>query len=180
MCIRDSKSVAGNVSCVGCPVGQTSFPAAVSVADCLCVEGYYVNNDVCVKCPLNEYKSFIGNRSECLQCPSNTVTINEGSTEFTHCVCNVGHSGSPGGPCTACSHNYYQNNIGSATCLSCGDSNLVTLDSASTEAADCVCKNGFFMHMDLSSLEIEWSYNCLLYTSPSPRDRTRSRMPSSA
>ena len=25
-----------------------------------------------------------------------------------------------------------------------------------------------------------WSDNCLLYTSPSPRDRTRSRMPSSA
>ena len=26
----------------------------------------------------------------------------------------------------------------------------------------------------------EMLYNCLLYTSPSPRDRTRSRMPSSA
>ena len=25
-----------------------------------------------------------------------------------------------------------------------------------------------------------YSYDCLLYTSPSPRDRTRSRMPSSA
>ena len=25
-----------------------------------------------------------------------------------------------------------------------------------------------------------WANNCLLYTSPSPRDRTRSRMPSSA
>ena len=25
-----------------------------------------------------------------------------------------------------------------------------------------------------------WLYSCLLYTSPSPRDRTRSRMPSSA
>ena len=25
-----------------------------------------------------------------------------------------------------------------------------------------------------------WGYDCLLYTSPSPRDRTRSRMPSSA
>ena len=25
-----------------------------------------------------------------------------------------------------------------------------------------------------------WCYVCLLYTSPSPRDRTRSRMPSSA
>ena len=28
--------------------------------------------------------------------------------------------------------------------------------------------------------EIQMSYLCLLYTSPSPRDRTRSRMPSSA
>ena len=26
----------------------------------------------------------------------------------------------------------------------------------------------------------EWQWHCLLYTSPSPRDRTRSRMPSSA
>src|SRR5665811_1630061 len=26
----------------------------------------------------------------------------------------------------------------------------------------------------------QWTYACLLYTSPSPRDRTRSRMPSSA
>ena len=26
----------------------------------------------------------------------------------------------------------------------------------------------------------ELNFNCLLYTSPSPRDRTRSRMPSSA
>ena len=27
---------------------------------------------------------------------------------------------------------------------------------------------------------IHWRITCLLYTSPSPRDRTRSRMPSSA
>jgi len=27
---------------------------------------------------------------------------------------------------------------------------------------------------------LEAGYDCLLYTSPSPRDRTRSRMPSSA
>ena len=33
---------------------------------------------------------------------------------------------------------------------------------------------------DLSMEEIEESGFCLLYTSPSPRDRTRSRMPSSA
>ena len=28
--------------------------------------------------------------------------------------------------------------------------------------------------------ELKAEYSCLLYTSPSPRDRTRSRMPSSA
>ena len=31
-----------------------------------------------------------------------------------------------------------------------------------------------------ADLEVAQIYNCLLYTSPSPRDRTRSRMPSSA
>ena len=31
-----------------------------------------------------------------------------------------------------------------------------------------------------SSADLTQIYNCLLYTSPSPRDRTRSRMPSSA
>ena len=40
--------------------------------------------------------------------------------------------------------------------------------------------------LDLSELnkpcqeKIDQANNCLLYTSPSPRDRTRSRMPSSA
>ena len=32
----------------------------------------------------------------------------------------------------------------------------------------------------MRELEDRDEYNCLLYTSPSPRDRTRSRMPSSA
>ena len=34
--------------------------------------------------------------------------------------------------------------------------------------------------IDGDSLTIEHLWTCLLYTSPSPRDRTRSRMPSSA
>ena len=32
----------------------------------------------------------------------------------------------------------------------------------------------------LAAINPDWRYACLLYTSPSPRDRTRSRMPSSA
>ena len=40
----------------------------------------------------------------------------------------------------------------------------------------------FFWHpaCQLLSLGFGLAYLCLLYTSPSPRDRTRSRMPSSA
>ena len=34
--------------------------------------------------------------------------------------------------------------------------------------------------INISPLELSYSIICLLYTSPSPRDRTRSRMPSSA
>ena len=33
---------------------------------------------------------------------------------------------------------------------------------------------------DEQRVSVEWAQICLLYTSPSPRDRTRSRMPSSA
>ena len=37
-----------------------------------------------------------------------------------------------------------------------------------------------FIGADTLTLAVSYSGNCLLYTSPSPRDRTRSRMPSSA
>ena len=36
------------------------------------------------------------------------------------------------------------------------------------------------MMRDWLQKNIDLGYSCLLYTSPSPRDRTRSRMPSSA
>ena len=53
-----------------------------------------------------------------------------------------------------------------------GDSHPSTLDTMNSLAA-AYRRQG--MHSDAEVL-----YNCLLYTSPSPRDRTRSRMPSSA
>ena len=34
--------------------------------------------------------------------------------------------------------------------------------------------------LDITLAGLFWAWGCLLYTSPSPRDRTRSRMPSSA
>ena len=42
-------------------------------------------------------------------------------------------------------------------------------------------ENGELIYVILNSLGLFWMLiTCLLYTSPSPRDRTRSRMPSSA
>ena len=39
---------------------------------------------------------------------------------------------------------------------------------------------GWLKHIRKEEENFLWVSNCLLYTSPSPRDRTRSRMPSSA
>ena len=53
------------------------------------------------------------------------------------------------------------------------------------QRAEVVIENTFSATDDLGArnfddIEGTWYYTCLLYTSPSPRDRTRSRMPSSA
>ena len=40
--------------------------------------------------------------------------------------------------------------------------------------------NKEYFHVDLTANQSALGDDCLLYTSPSPRDRTRSRMPSSA
>ena len=60
-----------------------------------------------------------------------------------------------------------------ARCMDCGTPYCHTGMTLSNMASGCPINN----------LIPEWNdlvYHCLLYTSPSPRDRTRSRMPSSA
>ena len=79
---------------------------------------------------------------------------------------------------------------------------LILCDTGFARSTGCVdgnCENGVgtWNYTDLTSYSGEWSggnkhgkgtetwpngyiYNCLLYTSPSPRDRSVSRMPSSA
>ena len=45
---------------------------------------------------------------------------------------------------------------------------------------DAIWNGREFTLIDTGGLELDSPDDCLLYTSPSPRDRTRSRMPSSA
>ena len=62
---------------------------------------------------------------------------------------------------------------------------FVIVDSFSTDSTEALCKE---LNAELQKIgsrldfyQNKWvSYACLLYTSPSPRDRQKSRMPSSA
>ena len=54
-----------------------------------------------------------------------------------------------------------------------------TAPGANTELHDAVFAVGDTIESTYEQLMRQW-FGCLLYTSPSPRDRTRSRMPSSA
>ena len=54
------------------------------------------------------------------------------------------------------------------------------LESAPTPEPASQDASGFFERLIAKTLDEERRRTCLLYTSPSPRDRTRSRMPSSA
>ena len=55
----------------------------------------------------------------------------------------------------------------------------ITIDEALMEAAN-VIEGEKVQIMDINNGERFETYTCLLYTSPSPRDTERSRMPSSA
>ena len=68
-----------------------------------------------------------------------------------------------------------------------GDIFLKAVDSKNSTSNDYKVKVGenapanFTFHFKAENFKlIDGDYDCLLYTSPSPRDRTRSRMPSSA
>ena len=65
--------------------------------------------------------------------------------------------------------------------LSEGASKLeLILDDKSVVKGKSSDREGKHWQFIVDQLSADNSYNCLLYTSPSPRDRTRSRMPSSA
>ena len=62
------------------------------------------------------------------------------------------------------------------TLLQGRDMSLVSRDEASAMAKEM----GALKYLECSAMNKQGLKDCLLYTSPSPRDRTRSRMPSSA
>ena len=80
----------------------------------------------------------------------------------------------PNNPCLFC-------NVPSSEYIFKNNLAFSTFDSypVSKHHALIIPKRHVENYFDMSEEEVV-SCNCLLYTSPSPRDRTRSRMPSSA
>ena len=76
-------------------------------------------------------------------------------------------SSSQGSTISITDHNYY-------------DGDLVTYTKTSGNVLTNLSDGESYYIKRLTANEIALAYTCLLYTSPSPRDRTRSRMPSSA
>ena len=63
-----------------------------------------------------------------------------------------------------------------------GEDHKVVLDLGLHLSSDHLCKKieSIVSELDTKKIESNYSSICLLYTSPSPRDATLSRMPSSA
>ena len=69
----------------------------------------------------------------------------------------------------------------SLTVINAAGSNTITKSNYVSIASEYAEMTGpYFQNFEVEGFPTYENYPCLLYTSPSPRDRTRSRMPSSA
>ena len=117
---------------------MTSALRAVTLEDCVCVPGYYWTGAICEACNPGSYK--IGNNrvmscslcvagtystiasavdsTVCQNCPAQSVSV-AGSDELTDCQCNLGSTGSNGGPCEYCEPGTFKDILGSEACTDC-------------------------------------------------------------
>ena len=164
----------------GCPI----YPDSRNTRVC--------DGDACYLCP----DDYIDNRcvdwqcSSATQCPSgyrcdsssrcvpgtSTPPIGTGTSCSSATDCRTGETCGSDSRC-------HTGDCGSWGCPSnqvCRLSNGVLSCSAGTPLTDGGAGPGCYKDADCSSTAGAKCLSCLLYTSPSPRDRTRSRMPSSA
>ena len=98
------KSFNGSSACLACATGKVS-PAIGATSE-----------QTCNVCPVNTYAA--DNSSLCITCPANSIS-HAGSSRVLDCVCNRGHYGSDGAPCSSCIAGSYKDVNGSAPCTSC-------------------------------------------------------------
>lgn len=138
----------GASRCLACPANSISNLGSDDIARCVCHAGYTgPNGGPCDPCGLGQYKSVNGSGG-CMLCGVATYQNATGSstcrscTPFsssltgqqspTGCLCIAGHTGSDGGPCSACAAGEYKAQNGSDSCLLCRGGTYSNESAAST------------------------------------------------
>ena len=142
-----------------CPDHSSSAPGSANASDCICLPGYYDQDNSCLGCSANFYCPGYPSTEERLPCPVHSTSV-EMSDSLEDCVCEPGYTGNSGVGCAACAPGTFKSTIGSAACAPC-PTNTYSANSArssvcdscpantvsapgSDSETDCVSAPGFF------------------------------------
>uniref|UniRef100_A0A3B0N5S5 Cysteine repeat modular protein 2 homologue, putative n=1 Tax=Theileria annulata TaxID=5874 RepID=A0A3B0N5S5_THEAN len=130
-----------------------------------CKDGYFfTENDIndpnnesngCKMCQIGEFnslaiiKSFILNWKKCTKCPGREITISEGSTSSTQCLCAPGYEYVSDGinNCEPCEAGKWKSSAGLQKCIGNGcynNSFSNKIGSISEEDRECACYEGYY------------------------------------
>ena len=192
--------VLGSRKCARCVSGKISTSGGICTN---CTAGSYADSGktVCVLCERGKWSSVVGANdvSTCQNCSSGRYSSATGVSEESGCNrCGAGRFSSEEGAttaCTSCPGGFYQDETSAKSCklksngtIVLGGAAFVDVPKGSYIGCDGTCFSSCLAGTYGSDPPTDrcfdcpagWSSSCLLYTSPSPRDRQKSRMPSSA
>ena len=130
--------------------GPNADEIAGSTSSCACNSGHYRNTTAvsytCTKCPISSYKLHPGDHA-CFPCPTSRVTLSEGETDLSKCICLPGFGTiSPSDLCVPCPADYFQPYAEYTPCVPCPSYSGTPPAQGEAEAegytlkADCICQ----------------------------------------
>ena len=169
----------GAVACQTCPDHSFSEAGNSNVSACLCNAGYSGKPGVscfpcapgffkvergsgpCQRCPAGTYAFNSATKVVCTECTAHSSTVTDASNSVGNCLCNAGHTGALGGPCTPCAEGTFSPDRGPEPCQLCASGTYSTKtqqttnttckacptysisDEGSSAIIDCICDSGY-------------------------------------
>ena len=174
---------ASGYDCTDCQIGRYSDEEGLLHCK-KCQNGKYQNSlgtTECKNCPIGKEGGGLEKTSsgQCVNCQPGKYNDDAGSHPCKNCATgkyNTQSARPSESDCHDCASGKYANLVGTVNCKNCEQGKHQT----STGQASCTpCEIGRYSNSQ-GLVECKNCNPCLLYTSPSPRDATLSRMPSSA
>jgi hypothetical protein len=107
------------------------------------------NNDKCTPCPNGWYSKQYFGTSECIECPSGTMTTRPGMDSIEGCICKPGsarRNKTGTGQCDECLTGYYtKQNFNATECSQC-PKGLTTVRPGMLDISSCVCDPTYCKH----------------------------------